>query len=286
MQTELHAEQIQAEQDQTRARCRIAALTDQRAKLLTAHYTDAVPLDLLKVEMTRLAREKIDAENKLATASATLTDLTGQLERALAVAGSCNRHYGAAPPRIRRQINQGLFKALYLHRDGSVAHVELTEPFAQLLADDLLSSVSAQATLTEEPADRQNDTPADAANRARPSTVCAPASLTTRHTKRPSRICWGTVCTTSVWCPRWESNPHWTGFESANSPGRSRRAATMVSGRTHTFVYPPSLIRSNSSHRYARLSRRSSTSARFVISTSTGDKCRNASIRATICAIG
>lgn len=48
--------------------------------------------------MTRLTREKIDAENELAAARATPTDLAGQLERALAVAGSCNRHYATAPP--------------------------------------------------------------------------------------------------------------------------------------------------------------------------------------------
>ncbi len=48
VQTELRVEQIQAEQDQTPARRCIAALTDQRAKLLTAHHTHAVPLDLLK----------------------------------------------------------------------------------------------------------------------------------------------------------------------------------------------------------------------------------------------
>jgi len=29
-------------------------------------------------------------------------------------------------------------------------------------------------------------------------------------------------------CPRWESNPHWTGFESANSPVRGRRPGTLV----------------------------------------------------------
>ncbi|MDQ3154132.1 MAG: hypothetical protein M3R63_21260, partial [Actinomycetota bacterium] len=105
-----------------------------------------MPLDMLKAEMTRLTRDKADAERELATASATLTDLTGQLERALSVASSCNRHYATAPPRIRRQINQGFFQALYLHRDGDIEHVELTEPFAQLLADDLLSTVSASTT--------------------------------------------------------------------------------------------------------------------------------------------
>ncbi|MCA1670745.1 MAG: recombinase family protein [Actinobacteria bacterium] len=142
--TELQHEQTQAEQDQKRARSRVATLHDQRSKLLTAHYDGAVPLDMLKAEMTRLTRDKADTERELATASATLTDLTGQLERALSVASNCNRHYATAPPRIRRQINQGFFKALYLHRDGDIQHVELTEPFAQLLADDLPTTASAR----------------------------------------------------------------------------------------------------------------------------------------------
>jgi hypothetical protein len=60
VQTELRVEQIQAEQDQTRARRRIAALTDERTKLLTAHYTGTVPLQTLKVEITRLTRETTD----------------------------------------------------------------------------------------------------------------------------------------------------------------------------------------------------------------------------------
>ncbi len=102
------------------------------------------------------------------------------------MAGRCNRYYATAPARIRRQINQGLFKALYLHRDGSVEHIELTEPFAQLLADDLLSNVSAQAALTGEPTDDQNDTLADAA-RARPSTVLRTVITSDQTRKTPQQ---------------------------------------------------------------------------------------------------
>ena len=80
-----------------------------------------------------------------------------------------------------------LFKALYLHRDGSVEHVELTEPFAQLLADDLLSSVSAQAALTGKPADKLNDTPADAADRARPSAVLRAVITSNQIHKAPQQ---------------------------------------------------------------------------------------------------
>ena len=78
--------------------------------------------------------------------------------------------------RLDKTVSVSIFAHEFLSKhqivgDGNVERVELTEPVAQLLADDLLSSVSAQAALTGEPADRQNDTPADAANRARPSTV-------------------------------------------------------------------------------------------------------------------
>ncbi len=164
---ELEQEQQLARDDQQRATKRIAKLTDQRSKLLAAHYSGAVPVDLLKTETERLTRETVVAKSELAAARATLVDLAGRLEQALAVAGQCNKQYLLASARIRRQINQGLFKALYLARDGDIERVELTEPFAQLLADDLLSTVSAGVILAEE-ADEAAPWTDD---RSRPSTV-------------------------------------------------------------------------------------------------------------------
>jgi hypothetical protein len=203
-----------------------------------------VPLDMLKTEMTRLTREKVDAENELTTATATLTDLAGQLKRALAVAGSCNQHYAAAPARIRQQINQGLFKALYLDRDGSVEHVELTEPFAQLLADDLLSNVSAQAALTGEPAE-QNDTWADAANRTRPFAVLHTVITSDQTHKTPQQDLLGRGLTTSVWCRRWDSNPHWRVPRTrASAVGLRRRSVTGASGAHRIRRQSPRSLRS------------------------------------------
>lgn len=72
---------------------------------------------------------ELSAEREQAASEATL-------HAALAVADDCHRRYSLAPPHLRRQINQGFFKGLFIDQDGSVERVELTAPFAQLFADD------------------------------------------------------------------------------------------------------------------------------------------------------
>jgi hypothetical protein len=56
------------------------------------------------------------------------------VEQALIAASRCQASYEEAPPHIRRQINQGFFKRLFIGPDGSVERYELTEPYAVLLA--------------------------------------------------------------------------------------------------------------------------------------------------------
>ena len=65
----------------------------------------------------------------------TVDELDLTLHQALTVASTCHQQYLAAPPHIRRQINQGFFTRLLIAPDGSVERAELTEPFATLLAD-------------------------------------------------------------------------------------------------------------------------------------------------------
>lgn len=132
---ELRAERSRAETEAKRASKALARVKDQQSKLLDAHYAGAVPLDLLKIEMDRLTRERVNAEAQLRLTDATLSDYDLQLERLLKVAGDCEAHYLGAPPSIRRQMNQGLFQKLYIHQDGHVEHAEFTEPFATLLTE-------------------------------------------------------------------------------------------------------------------------------------------------------
>ena len=123
-----------AETDRVRSHRRLERAQDQRRKLLQAHYDDAVPRDVLKTEMQRLTAEIGQAEAELASAQTSLLELEGQLDRALHVAEHCSKMYEPAPKAIRRQINQGFFEKLYLDEDGTVARVDLTEPFTSLLA--------------------------------------------------------------------------------------------------------------------------------------------------------
>jgi len=94
---ELAGQTADAHEHAERANRPLAKLTAERAKLLRAHLDGAVPVDLLKTEMDRLMRAMAAAESEAAVAKAELGDIEQLLEQALAVAGSCWRHYVAAP---------------------------------------------------------------------------------------------------------------------------------------------------------------------------------------------
>lgn len=142
---EFQTQRNDAQENAERAKKRLARLRDERSKLMQAHYAGAVPVDLLKTEMERLTRALAEAETEITRATASLSDVTQTLHDALTVAGHCQQHYVAAPPAIRRQINQGFFKKLYLGQDGAVERYELTEPFQQLLGAEWAETPTAVA---------------------------------------------------------------------------------------------------------------------------------------------
>lgn len=107
---ELAGATADAQRQTEQAKRRLAALQDERARLMQAHYAEAVPLDLLKTEMQRLTTAMRSAEQQVAPAQTELADTEAVLEQALVVAGACHREYDRAPERIKRQINQGFFK--------------------------------------------------------------------------------------------------------------------------------------------------------------------------------
>jgi site-specific DNA recombinase len=137
---QFEADQQRAQRDAERQRRRIARLQDERLKLLQAHYADAIPLDLLKVEQARIAQEVHDAERAVTASETRSQDLLETLREALALAGSCRDAYRRADARIRRLFNQAFFDKLYLH-DDEIARADLAEPFAELLAHDLAERV-------------------------------------------------------------------------------------------------------------------------------------------------
>lgn len=135
--TELRAQTADARENAERARKRHTQLLDERAKLMQAHYAGAVPLDLLTTEMERLTRAIAEAEGEVKAASTALDKIEETLHQAVSIAGRCHQLYETASPAVRRQINQGFSTKLFIGHDGEVERYELTEPFRQLLSEEL-----------------------------------------------------------------------------------------------------------------------------------------------------
>ena len=132
----LASETAEAHEQAEQANRTLAKLGRERASLMQAHYQGAIPLELLKSEMERLTTAMRAAQRQVELSGKHISDVEDVLEQALAVAGSCHAHYVAAPDSVKRQINQGFFKRLMIQQDGTVEQVELTEPFAALIAWD------------------------------------------------------------------------------------------------------------------------------------------------------
>jgi len=176
--TELASQQEEAARNLQRALKQKQRVQGERQKLLQAHYANAVPQELLGSEMKRLTRELAEADREITAAKAGSKSVDATLTAALKAASSCQAAYLTAPGPIRRQINQGFFKKLFIEEDGSVERYELTEPFAALLDEDGITMKTAIATNdTVTTSQTTPDAPAvpevteDITDRCRPSSV-------------------------------------------------------------------------------------------------------------------
>ena len=210
----LELEQKLARDDQQRATKRIAKLTDQRSKLLTAHYGGAVPVDLLKTEMEPLTRDSHRQER--ARRSACHARRPGRTARAGAGYGwsvqravpTCpTAHPHADQPRtVQGVIPRPRRRHRTCRADRAVPSAARGRPALHGLRWSPLERCSPRRR------PRQQRGQTTAVGRPR---CCTPSSLPARHAKHPSRICRGAVCTTFVWCARWDSNLHHGAEETA-----------------------------------------------------------------------
>jgi site-specific DNA recombinase len=115
---------------------RIRNLRDERKKLLDAHYADAVPLDLLKSEQSRIGSELQGAEERLRIIDIGFNRVKTNLSKALSFASDWKGAYLGAGPTVRRQLNQAIFKKLLIDNSGRVRS-EYAEPFGILLSDEV-----------------------------------------------------------------------------------------------------------------------------------------------------
>ena len=92
-------------------------LEDQRRQLLQAHYAGAVPLDLLKTEQDRLARELATIQRRLDSYHADADVVRQHLAQALDLLEDCHHLYQAAPNRLKKLLNTVFFDHVLVNPD-------------------------------------------------------------------------------------------------------------------------------------------------------------------------
>jgi len=115
---------------------RLAALDAESAKLLQAHYQDAIPLSLLKTEQERIALSKAHAEQQVREAVTNESHLEVALDWATGLLSHGQEHYLAGNAATRRQLNQGMFERIWID-DDEVIGSDLSPTFRRLLSEDL-----------------------------------------------------------------------------------------------------------------------------------------------------
>ena len=121
-----------------------AKLENKRKKLLEAHYCDAIPLDLLKSEQQKIAKELASIEHEIKMHDTTFEQITENLKRALDIVENCGEAYKNASDTIKKLMNQAIFEKFYISNDADMefkVDAEFKPPFDQILEpvkDDII----------------------------------------------------------------------------------------------------------------------------------------------------
>ena len=107
-------------------------LERQRKKLLEAHYNDAVPLDLLKSEQQKIAKQLAAIHHQMDTYENTFTTVIERLDDAIELISDCGTTYRLANDKMKKLMNQAIFTRLLVGPDGQVT-AEFAEPFTMLV---------------------------------------------------------------------------------------------------------------------------------------------------------
>src|SRR5262249_45184239 len=104
-----------------------------KPSLIEARYADAIPLDLLRSEQERISRDRAGAEQIIERYTTEAAAVMRAVDEVLLLCADAHQLYLSAPPVIKRQLNQAVFKRFWVIDDG-VADAELAEPFTLFLA--------------------------------------------------------------------------------------------------------------------------------------------------------
>ena len=107
-------------------------LTAEQFKLMQAYYAEAISLEMLKAEQTRLSAEIMLCEEREKSLSAQADQAQAVLELAIQLIGNCHAAYLKAKAETRRLFNQAFFEAIYV-KDRKLQRAQMTELFDALV---------------------------------------------------------------------------------------------------------------------------------------------------------
>lgn len=108
-------------------------LERQRKKLLEAHYSDAIPLDLLKSEQQKIAKQLAAIDNEIKAHECAFETIAERLSEALELMEDCGKTYRLVNDSVKKMLNQAIFSKLWVESDGHVT-AEFRKPFDILTA--------------------------------------------------------------------------------------------------------------------------------------------------------
>ena len=119
-------------------------LQAEQTKLLHAHYADAIPLNLLKTEQARIAKQLATIDKELRSLTADQTRVKEHLTQALDLLEDCHHLYTHAPDNLKKLLNMVFFDHIAIHPaddESSEPHRSATPhpapPFDQLTNPEL-----------------------------------------------------------------------------------------------------------------------------------------------------
>ena len=99
---------------------------------MQAHYTDAIPLAVLKRERNQISGELDLVNRRLDTHHGEYADARAHLDDALGLPSNCADIYARCDDANRRLCNQVLFTKTYVEKDDELP-VESARPFEMML---------------------------------------------------------------------------------------------------------------------------------------------------------
>lgn len=113
-----------------------AKLENKRKKLLEAHYSDAIPLDLLKSEQQKIAKELAAIEHELKTHDMTFEQVKNNLRLTLDIVENCGDAYRNANDTVKKLMNQAIFNKLYIVSNDEIdldLEISFRPPFDKMI---------------------------------------------------------------------------------------------------------------------------------------------------------